>query len=299
MNYLVTGGAGFIGSNLAQRLLLENHRVFIVDDFSTGVISNIPKGSEFIPIHMLDSLKGIWLDGVYHLGMASSSPMYKQNHRLVGDTVNWTLQVLDLCRETGARLVYASTSSLYNGCPTPMREDMNIQPTDYYTEARYTVERLAELYYKLHQVQSIGLRLFSVYGPGEQHKKQYANLISQFTWSIQRGEHPVIYGGGSQTRDFTYVDDVVEAFTRAMQSNIEHTTLNVGTGVSLTLNETVDIINNALDTNIPPLHIPNPIKNYVQDTRADTTRLQKTLGYTPQTTPQQGIQKLLNTTRVK
>lgn len=297
MNYLVTGGAGFIGSHLARRLLEEENQVFIVDDFSTGVMRNIPEGAVFIPIHMLYTLIDEGLDGVYHLGMASSSPMYKQCHSLVGDTVNWSLRVMDLCVKTDARLVYASTSSLYNGKPTPMHEDLSIIPTDYYTEARLTVERLAELYYKLHRVENIGLRLFSVYGPGEEHKGQYANLVSQFIWSIQRGEHPVIYGGGGQTRDFTYVDDVVEAFTLAMKSNVEHSILNVGTGVSHSLNETVDTINNILDTNTPPLHIPNPIKNYVQDTRADTTRLQKTLDYTPQTTLQQGIQKLINTTK--
>lgn len=124
-------------------------------------------------------------DVIYHLGIYSSSPMYLEDHRLVAEAINGAVSVFDLAAATGARVVYASTSSLYYGQEPPYREDMPTMVSDYYTEARTEIERLAELYRRRHGVESVGLRFFSVYGPGEESKRHYANMVTQFVWAAK------------------------------------------------------------------------------------------------------------------
>ena len=139
----------------------------------------------------------------------------------------------------------------------------------------------------------IGLRYFSVYGPHEKSKGKYANLISQFLWNLQKDESPVVYGDGTQTRDFIYVDDVIEANMLAMDSERRFGIFNVGTGRSITVNEMVDLLNKKLGKNIKPRYIENPLRNYVQHTLADTSKAEKELGFKAKTSLEQGIDKLI------
>ncbi|VVB76867.1 GDP-L-fucose synthase [uncultured archaeon] len=164
--------------------------------------------------------------------------------------------------------------------------------TEYYTEARYAVERLAELYNKLYGVNAICLRLFSVYGPHEEQKKQYANLVSQFMWSMKKGEAPLIFGDGKQTRDFTYVDDVVDAFVKATGIH-GFDVFNVGTGKSYTLNELIDKLNAHMGKDIRPAYKPIDASNYVMHTLADTKKSTEKLGFTAKYALDDGIAKLV------
>jgi UDP-glucose 4-epimerase len=164
---------------------------------------------------------------------------------------------------------------------------------DFYTEARYAMERLAMLYYQLYGVESIGLRFFSVYGPKEECKKNYANLVSQFIWAMNKNEQPVIFGDGSQKRDFIYVRDVVHACLLSMTSKTECDVFNVGTGRCYTLNELVDLLNRLLNISIEPKYVENPIKNYVQNTLADTTKANEELGFVAEYTLEEGIKEIL------
>jgi len=281
MKYIVTGGAGFIGSHLVERLVQDNHRVQVVDNLSSGNIKNLAKviqKVDFVP--SLDDL-GPGFDGVYHLGFPSSSPMYRQNPRLVAEVTRDMIRLLEYSAKEDMPMVYAATSSIYNGNPTPWAEDLPIHVTDYYTEARYAAERLARLYHNLKLVNSVGLRLFSVYGENEQYKGRYANLVSQFIWAMMRSERPEIYFDGRQRRDFTYQSDVVDCFVKAMR--IAHDVpvcevVNVGTGRNYSLNELVAIINEALGKDIEPVYRDVDIPNYVQDTLADTTKMRKMFG---------------------
>jgi len=191
---------------------------------------------------------------IYHLGIPSSSPMYKENPYLVGEALNGFTAVFEMARKSGARVVYASSSSLYNGLLPPHREDMTIQVTDYYTEARLAMERMAELYKRLFDVSSVGMRFFSVYGPKEEAKKQYANMVSQFLWEMLEGKTPLVYGDGLQTRDFTYVEDVVRSLRLAMDSAY-HGVLNVGTGKAYSFNQLVEMINKKLNSSIVSMAI--------------------------------------------
>jgi len=294
---LVTGGCGFIGSHLVHAIK-DQYEVTVLDDLSLGTRDNIPEGVTF----RLIDFENIMLteekyDVIFHLGIPSSSPMYKANPYLVSTALKTFQSILEYCRKNNALLVYASTSSLYNGNPVPYREDMPIHVTDFYTEARYYMERLAQLYNKLYGLSSIGLRFFSIYGERERHKGRYANLVSQFIWKMMKGEPPEIYGDGTQTRDFTYVEDVVLAILKSMRFMLTRSNVceifNVGTGKAYSLNQLVDIINKKLGTDIKPKYVLNPIKNYVYHTLADTTKAEKILGFKSRTTLEEGISILI------
>ena len=296
MSILVTGGAGFIGSNLVEALLADGQEVVVLDNMHTGSPANLEglQGSLKLIRASCNDLPGLDLhpEKIYHLGIPSSSPMYKANPLLVGEAINGFISVLELARRSGARLVYASSSSLYSGLLPPHREDMTIAVTDYYTEARLAMERLAELYHRLYAVPSSGMRFFSVYGPREESKKQYANMVSQFLWQMRRGEEPVIYGDGGQTRDFTHVYDVVRALRLAMASDYQGV-LNVGTGRAHSFNEVIGMINAQLGTDIKQKYIENPIKNYVRDTLADTSKCREVLGFQARISLEEGIERLV------
>lgn len=296
MRFLVTGGAGFIGSNLVVLLITKGYTVTVVDNLHTGSRENL-KGLDitFIEKSCGDvSVTEIGdIDGIFHLGIYSSSPMYRENPFLVGKAVNDFLHMLSLAHELDVKMVWASTSSIYNGNPTPWREDMPIFVKDYYAEARYYMERLAALHHQWYSTKSIGLRLFSVYGPKEKPKGEYANLASQFLWWMQKGESPVLYGDGKQRRDFIYVDDVLEGFLLAFNSRIGYDIVNLGTGVSYSLNELVDTINDILKTDIPPVYTENVIKGYIHETLADTTKAKDVLGFESSVSLEEGIQLLV------
>jgi UDP-glucose 4-epimerase len=298
LNVLVTGGCGFIGSSLVERLAKEEHRVTVFDNLHTGSLSNISGlDVKFFaePYSKIGSLAAE-VDAIFHLGIPSSSPMYKKNPKLVGDAINDTIDILELAKVKKCKIVYASSSSIYNGNVPPYREDMPIIVTDYYTECRYAIERLFKLYSVLHGVKSVGLRFFSVYGPKEKYKGQYANMVSQFLWTLKRDERPIIYGDGSQTRDFIHVSDIVEALTLAMKNEFECEIFNVGTGKSHSFREVIKILNKKLGKNLDPICKQNPIKNYVQYTLADMTKTEKELGFRAKISLEEGINSLIGET---
>lgn len=298
MKILVTGGAGFIGSNLVKNLVDEDHEVIVVDNLSTGSLKNLSALKDDITfiespcsrVLELSELKG--LDGIYHYGIPSTTQLYRDNHLLVGEAINEFINILKLSEREDCKLVYASSSSVYNGCKTPFVEDMPILVKDFYTEARYLMERLARLYYDFHGVRSVGFRFFSVYGPNEEAKKNFANLISQFLWDIRKGRSPLIYGDGSQKRDFTFVEDINRGFRLGMDSDTEYDIFNLGTGRCYDLNELVKMINETLGTNIDPVYKENPLKNYVEVTLADTSKAKEKLGFKANITLKEGIERL-------
>jgi len=295
LRVVVTGGCGFIGSNLVERLVKDGFSVAVFDNLHTGSLKNIEGlDVEFFnePYSKLAEIVPE-AEVVFHLGIPSSSPMYKRNPKLVGEAINDAIEVFEYAKKSGCKVVYASSSSIYNGNQVPYREDMPVYVTDYYTECRYAIERMAKLYNILFGVKSVGLRFFSIYGPKEEFKKQYANIVSQFLWSMRRDEPPVIFGDGTQTRDFTHVYDVVDALLLAWKKDFECEIFNVGTGVAHSFNEVVDLLNELLGKNIKPIYRPNPIKNYVYHTLADTTKAEKLLGFKAKISLEEGLRSLL------
>lgn len=302
MKILVTGGLGFIGSNIVERLLKENHEVTIIDNLHSGSLENIESIKNKVKLFKMDAGRldecGIDFDLIFHQGIYSSTPMYKENPHLMSSAISDWIKILEYARKKNIKVVYASTSSLYNGQIPPHKEDMPVLITDFYSEVRVFMERLAKLYDSLYGVKSVGLRYFSVYGPHEISKGKYANLISQFIWDLRANKSPVVYGDGTQTRDFTFVEDVVEANMLAMKYS-KTDIFNVGTGKSITINKLLEILNKKLGKSIKTTYIINPLKNYVNYTQASTEKTEKILGFVAKTPLEKGIDKLLEYYRNK
>jgi len=293
MKVLVTGGAGHIGKSLVDRLV-EDHEVVVVDDLSLGVRENVNKKAKFLRSDLANIEK--WypeeIDLIYHLGMPSSNPMYHEDPYLSGKTINEFISIMELAKKNEVPVVYASTSSVYSGTVGPQAEDDQINPNDFYTAVRYAIEGLAKTYNILYGVKSTGLRFFAIYGRNEKHKGKYANLVSQFLWALQKDESPLVYGDGNQTRDFTYVEDVVDACLLA-KNPVGAEIYNVGTGVSYTINKLIEILNEILGKDIFPKYIKNPVKNYVFHTLADTTKAEVELGFKAKYSLKLGVEELL------
>ncbi len=294
-NIIVTGGAGFIGSNLSNELCNSNN-LMIIDNMHSGSMDNVKesmgKGAGFFKGDSGELANAKFdPDLIFHLGMYSSSPMYRSDHRLVGKVVDDTVKIFDYASDKGVPVVFASSSSIYNGYEPPHHEDLVPKVTDFYTEARIAVERLAQLYSDMHGLNATALRLFSVYGPHDERKGRFGNLITQFMGSISRGESPIVYGDGLQTRDFTYVKDVVTAFALASKLKGFHI-YNVGRGESFTINQMLDKLSSHLGTQIGAKYVANPLKNYVEHTKADTTKSEKELGFKAEYDLDKGIDDL-------
>lgn len=291
----MTGGAGFIGSNLVEALA-DEHEVTVLDNFHTGSMQNLKTVKDRINIiegscNDLLSLD-ISPEVIFHLGIPSSSPMYKEDPFLTGEAINGMVAVMELAKRCESqKVVFASSSSLYSGLPTPHREDAEILVADYYTEARLAIERIAQLYNRLYDIDFAGLRFFSVYGPHEEAKGRFANMVTQFLWEMKNGNAPLIYGDGTQSRDFVFVEDVVDALILTSERGTG--IFNVGTGVVHSFNEVIEILNGKLGREIEPIYSKNPITNYVAHTQADISKV-KALGFDPRYSLVEGIAELLS-----
>jgi len=295
MKMIVTGGAGFIGSNLVERLLKGGHEVHVVDNLHTGKKANLEGlGCKFYQKNAGKIAKiGVKADVVFHQGVYSSSPMYNEDRMLMAKAVEDFISILEYCRENKARLVWASTSSLYNGIKPPHREDCVPFAKDFYTEPRLMMERVAQIYSRRFGVKAVGLRYFSVYGPKEKGKGKFANLISQFLWDMLEDKAPVIYGNGEQRRDFCFVEDVVEANILASKASVDFGIYNIGTGKNYSLNELVALLNKKLGKKIKAGYVENKVRDYVDATLADTSKAKKELGFEAKVSLDAGIGKLI------
>jgi UDP-glucose 4-epimerase len=299
---LVTGGAGFIGSNISKRLVELGHDVTVVDNLSLGKRDNL-KGLKlkFYRIDLRDEklTDGLFKKGkfeyVFHEAACSSAPMFDNDPRYALDVnVRGFMNVMQASKENGVgRVVYASTSSIYHDLTPPHIESMAVTPKSFYTISKHITEVCARQYLDEYGLESIGMRYFSVYGPNELHKGRFANIISQFLWVMRRGGRPVIYGEGKQARDFTYVDDVVDANMRAMKGGRAAEVYNIGTGEVTTFNQVVELLNFFLGKKIKPKYVPNPIHNYVPLTGASTEKARRELGFVSRYSLNEGIKKLV------
>ncbi len=296
MRVLVTGGAGFIGSNLANTLSADGHEVVVLDDLSLGVPSNLVNAVELVDGSVCDagtvskSMRGV--ESVFHLAAKSSLTMIIDDP-VLGEEVNvgGFLRVLEAAREEGVeRVVYASTSSIYSGIEPPHSEDMDVTPRTLYEQNLFAREQIASIYTATRDIEAVGMRFFSVYGSNEWHKKKYANLVSQFIWSMLSDERPVIYGDGSQTRDFVHVSDVCRALILASRSEgAAGGVFNVCTGKSYSLNQLVNIINDEIDASIEPRYVENPLKMYVDHTLGDPRKAREGLGFESTISLREGV----------
>ena len=304
MKILVTGGAGFIGSNLVERLVADGHDVSVLDNFSLGTVGNLSgvdveiiKGDIRDEKLVASATKGI--DIVFNQAAASASPMFKTNLRdAVSVNVDGFINILNACRDNGVKkLVYASTSSIYGNLKPPVNEDSETPPLNFYASTKLINEHFAALLYREYGLDSVGFRYMSIYGPNEKSKGNFANLVSQFIWTMQKGQQPVIYGDGSQCREFTYIADVVQANMLAMKKG-QNDIFNIGTGKTTSLNQLVETINTSLGTKIKPKYVKNTVKNYISVQLSDISKARKVLGYSPKYDLEKGIKEIISSQRV-
>jgi UDP-glucose 4-epimerase len=233
---------------------------------------------------------------VFHEGAVSSSPMFQPDpSRGVEVNIMGGLNLLQASTQAGVRrLIYASTSSLYGDLPVPWSENMAIPAVpNAYAASKLAFEYLAKVYATRNELETVGLRYFSIYGPGEETKGLYANMVSQFLWAVRKGEHPLVYGDGNQTRDFTHVNDVVRANFLALEAKSAGEVFNVGTGKETTVNQVVKTLADLIGKPIGPKHVPNPIANYVYRTQADTSKAEKLLSFRAKVSFKEGLAGLV------
>jgi UDP-glucose 4-epimerase len=302
---LVTGGAGFIGSNVVEKLVERGVEVVVLDSLYLGDESNLDRVNDEIEFvegsvtdkeTVEDAVEGC--DTVFHMAARSSSPMHKDD-AAEGARVNiegFVNTVEAAKQEEAEKIVYASTSSMYGSVEPPHRIDSGEHPINLYTASKMSRELYAKAYSEQTDIQFTGLRFFSVYGSHEKAKGKYANVVTQFLWKIQNDEKPVIWGDGDQERDLVYVKDVAEANIKAAQ-RIEEANgevFNVGTGDPQTFNHVVEKLNNLLDKEVDPERIENPRENYVMKHKADISRTREILGWEPEHSFEQGLKKTVD-----
>jgi len=298
--FLVTGGAGFIGSNICKKLISQGYFVRVIDNLLTGKKSNLADiidRIEFIEADMGDervarsAMKDI--DVVLHQGALPSVP------RSIDDPaathkhcVDATFTLLLAARDAGIkRFVYASSSSAYGDTPTlPKVETMRPEPLSPYAVGKLVGEYYCSVFSKVFGLETISLRYFNVFGPHQDPASQYAAAIPAFVTAILQDEPPTVFGDGEQSRDFTYVDNVVEANLLAARAG--HTAgevVNIACGQAVTVNETIDVINELLDKNIKPVYT-DPRPGDVKHSLADISLAKKLTGFKPTVSFKQGLQ---------
>ncbi|MEO8070166.1 MAG: SDR family oxidoreductase [Acidobacteriota bacterium] len=298
--YLVTGGAGFIGSHLVEELLRRGATVRINDDFSTGRRENLPPAGTYELVEGDLSAAGIadravaGCDFVLHQAAIASVP--KSVDDPVGSNqtnVDATVKVLHAARKAGVkRLVFAGSSAIYGDAPTlPKREEMRPAPLSPYALQKLVAEQYCQMFTKLYGFETVTTRYFNVFGPRQQPGSPYSGVISLFVEAISEGRAPTIHGDGKQTRDFTYVSDVVAGVLKCCEApNVAGEVINLATGGRVSLLELVRALQVILRKDVQPLFAPTR-EGDVRDSQADIHKARQLLGYEPRVAFADGLRK--------
>jgi len=299
--YVVTGGAGFIGSHIAEALLRLNHTVRIVDNYSTGKADNIASFRNHVELFKLDiattdgladAFRGA--DYVIHEAAIPSVPKSMIDPVTSNRAnVDGTLNVLVAARDAGVkRLVYASSSSLYGDSPTlPKHEDMPPNPLSPYGAQKLFAEIYCRVFWRAYQLETVALRYFNVFGPRQDPTSQYSGVLAKFIPAVLQDRQPTIYGDGLQSRDFTYVANVVDANLLACTvPGIAGEAFNVACGDRITVNSMLEQINKLTGKNISAIFAPVRAGDILHS-QADVTRVREKMGYTARTTFEEGLRR--------
>lgn len=307
--YLVTGAAGFIGSNIVEELVKRGESVRALDNLSTGRAENITPFLQKISFMRADladqpalaeAMRGV--DYVIHQAALPSVPRSVEDP-LASHEANatGTLKLLVAARDAGVkRVVFASSSSVYGDSPTlPKREDMPTQPLSPYAVNKLTGEEYCKVFARVYGLPTVALRYFNVFGPRQDPKSQYAAVIPAFASMMLKGEEPTIYGDGLQTRDFTYVSNVVNANLLACQAeDAVGCALNIACGERISLLDLVSEINAIIGTNLEP-RFEEERKGDVKHSLADISEARKMLGFTPSIGLREGLTLTIASIREK
>ena len=296
---VVTGGGGFIGSHIVENLVRQRNTVKVIDDFSTGKRGNVEAFKNDVEIieadlaetkNLTQFLKGT--DYVIHQAAIPSVPKSildpLKSHNA---NVNGTLNLLLACRDAGVkRVVYASSSSLYGDSPTlPKNESMMPNPLSPYGAQKLFAEMYCQVFTKAYGLETVSLRYFNVFGPRQDSTSQYSGVLALFIPAVLQGRRPTIYGDGLQSRDFTYVQNVVEANLLACKvPGIGGQVFNVACGDRITVNSMLHQINKIVGVDISPVYA-EPRSGDIKHSQADITRAREHLGFEPKVSFEEGL----------
>jgi UDP-glucose 4-epimerase len=300
---LVTGGAGFIGSHLVDALLARGERVRVIDDLSTGRLTNLTEAMSHIdfqvgdirnPSSVLRAMRGVGT--VYHqAALPSVTRSVRDPLRSHEVNVTGTLNVLVAARDSGVRrVVVASSSSIYGDTPTlPKHEELRPEPRSPYAVSKLATEQYALNFAALYPLEAVALRYFNVYGPRQDASSHYAGVIARFCAAALDGEPCTIYGDGTQSRDFTYVADVVQANLLAAEARPANgRAFNIACGARTSLLEILDCLSGVFNQTLRRSH-ERRREGDVQHSLADISRAQQLLGYQPQVGFRDGLTRTL------
>jgi len=301
MRALVTGGAGFIGSHIVERLLSNNWDVVVLDDLSGGKMENIAQFLERV-----EFVKGSITDGkavkkaiadvdyVFHeAAVVSVQASFLEPQKTMLVNVEGTKTLLDEALDAGVkRVIFASSAAVYGSAEPPIREDFELKPLSPYGESKVAGEQLMREYAKK-GLETVSLRYFNVYGPRQNPSSQYSGVITRFVHKMLNGERPVIYGDGNQTRDFIFIEDVVSAnILAAKNKNAAGDVFNIGSGVPLTINQLVGILSELLNYDGDPEYTERR-EGDIYDSYADISKAQSLLGFKVTTSIEEGLKKTI------
>lgn len=304
--YLVTGGAGFIGSNIVEEILRQGNFARVADNFSTSREENIEEffgnpNFEFTEGDLIDLefaknlVKGA--DFVLHQAAVPSVPRSVEDPLISNNSnITATLNLLIAAKEEGVkRFVYASSSSIYGDNPeSPKKEDFPVKPISPYALTKYAGERYCQIFWQIYGLPTICLRYFNVFGPKQNPDSQYAAVIPKFISAFLKGERPIIYGRGEQARDFTYVDNVVKANLLAIGSEKGiGEVFNIACAKETSLNQLIDLLKEIIGKDIKPDYQESR-KGDVLCSLADISKARKILGYNPEVELKEGLIKTVS-----
>jgi len=299
-SYLVTGGAGFIGSHLSEELVRQGERVRVVDSFITGKRDNLKHipGVELIEGDLADlavaqrAVAGV--DYVLHQAAIPSVPRSVQDPITSNRAnIDASLNVLVAARDAGVRrVVYAGSSSAYGDTPTlPKVETMGTAPLSPYALQKLVAEQYCQMFTRLYGLETVTIRYFNVFGPRQDPSSPYSGVISLFIRALVEGRQPTIYGDGEQTRDFTYVANVVDGVLRACTaSGASGEVINVATGGRISLNQLFNALKGLTGADVNPIYA-EPRAGDVRDSQADISKARRLLGYQPLVALDQGLEQ--------
>lgn len=291
MRYLVTGGAGFIGSNIVDELVRRGHEVVVLDDLSSGKEANLAQVREKIDLHVgtITDLAAVQsachgADYVIHLAASTSVPRSVlsplETNRV---NIDGTLNVLVAARDAKVRrFVFSASSSAYGETPTlPKVESMPPQPISPYGVTKYVGELYAQVFGRVYGLENASIRYFNVFGPRQDPTSQYSGVLSRFMLAVLQEQSPVVYGDGEQSRDFTYIENVVDETLRACEvDGASGLVFNGGTGARITLNQVLELLGTIAGKKIHPKYEEMRAGD-IRDSQADISLAGKVLGYRP------------------
>ena len=301
-SYLVTGGAGFIGSHLVEELLRRGERVRVVDNLATGKRANLAhlSGVDFLEGDLADiavahrAVEGVEI--VLHQAAIPSVPRSVEDPVTSNRAnVDASLNLLVAARDAGVRrVVYAGSSSAYGDTPVlPKVESMPTAPLSPYALQKLVAEEYCRMFTRLYGLETVTTRYFNVFGPRQDPSSPYSGVISLFVSALCAGRAPTIHGDGEQTRDFTYVANVVDGVLRAGSApDVSGEVINVATGGRISLNQLFRTIRDLVGASVEPVHAA-PRRGDVRDSRADIEKARRLLGYTPTVTFDEGLGKTI------